>query len=71
MPYRSSNVNAANSVDAQVIWESQMSLGALTGQADYIKHAAGWLEGGLSASFEKLVMDADMIQGVPRPAQRR
>lgn len=63
VPYRSSNVNAANSVDAQAIWESQMSLwGALTGQADYIKHAAGWLEGGLSASFEKFVMDADMIQ---------
>jgi trimethylamine--corrinoid protein Co-methyltransferase len=27
-----------------------------------IKHAAGWLEGGLCASFEKMVMDAEMLQ---------
>ncbi len=49
--------------DAQAALETQMSLwGTMTGGADMVMHAAGWMEGGLSASFEKMVMDADMIQ---------
>jgi trimethylamine--corrinoid protein Co-methyltransferase len=35
---------------------------AITGGANIIVHAAGWLEGGLTASFEKLVVDAEMLQ---------
>lgn len=63
VPFRSSNVTAANSVDAQAAYESSMSLwGAMTGQANLIKHAAGWMHGGLTASFEKLVIDAEMLQ---------
>jgi trimethylamine--corrinoid protein Co-methyltransferase len=27
-------------------------------------HAAGWLEGGLCASFEKMVIDAEILQGL-------
>ena len=63
VPYRSSGVCAANTPDAQAALETQMSLWAtMTGGADMVLHAAGWMEGGLSACFEKLVMDADMIQ---------
>ncbi|GAB4366137.1 MAG: trimethylamine methyltransferase family protein [Kiloniellaceae bacterium] len=63
VPYRSSNANAANCVDAQAAYESQMSIwGALMGQANFIMHGAGWLEGGLCASFEKFVLDAEMLQ---------
>ena len=63
IPFRSSNTNASNCVDAQAAWESQMSLwGAVMGQAQVIKHAAGWLEGGLCASFEKFIIDIDMLQ---------
>ena len=63
IPFRSSNTNASNCVDAQAAWESQMSLwGAVMGQAHIIKHAAGWLEGGLCASFEKFIIDIDMLQ---------
>ena len=29
--------------------------------ANYVLHAAGWLEGGLCTGFEKLVMDADRL----------
>ena len=29
-----------------------------------IYHAAGWLEGGLTASFEKLVLDIEIIQNM-------
>jgi trimethylamine--corrinoid protein Co-methyltransferase len=63
VPFRSSNVTTANEADAQAAYESQMALwGAVTGQAHLILHAAGWLGGGLTASFEKLIIDAEMLQ---------
>ena len=63
VPYRSSNANAANCVDAQAAYESQMSIwGAVMGHANLVMHGAGWLEGGLCASFEKMVLDAEMLQ---------
>ncbi len=62
LPYRSSNVNAANAVDAQAGYESVFSLwGAIMGGANLVFHGAGWLEGGLRASFEKMVLDADLL----------
>jgi trimethylamine--corrinoid protein Co-methyltransferase len=65
LPYRSSNTNAANTVDAQAAYESVLSLWAVVmGHANLVKHAAGWMEGGLCASFEKLVLDADLLQMV-------
>src|SRR3546814_15543204 len=63
VPYRSSNANAANCVDVQAAYESQMSLwGAVMGQSNFIMHGAGWLEGVLCASFEKFVLDVEMLQ---------
>jgi trimethylamine--corrinoid protein Co-methyltransferase len=63
LPYRSSNASASNVVDAQAAYESQMSLwGAIMGGANIVYHAAGWMEGGLTASFEKFVLDAEMLQ---------
>jgi trimethylamine---corrinoid protein Co-methyltransferase len=65
IPYRTSNVNAANSVDAQAAYESVMSLWALVaGGGNFIMHSAGWLEGGLTASFEKFILDCDLLQMV-------
>ena len=62
IPYRSSNVNAGNALDAQSAYESVFSLwGAITGGANLVKHAAGWMEGGLVASYEKMVLDADLL----------
>jgi trimethylamine--corrinoid protein Co-methyltransferase len=62
VPFRSSNVTAANEIDAQAAYESQMSLwGSLMGGAHLINHAAGWMHGGLTASFEKLILDAEML----------
>lgn len=62
VPYRSSNVNAANAVDAQAGYESAFSLwGAIMGGANIVYHGAGWLEGGLRASFEKMVLDVDLL----------
>jgi trimethylamine--corrinoid protein Co-methyltransferase len=65
VPYRSSNVTASNIVDVQASYESMMSLwGAIMGGVNLIEHAAGWMEGGLTASFEKLVLDAELLQGM-------
>lgn len=65
LPYRSSGGNAANAPDAQSIYETTFALwGAKLGQADIVMHAAGWLEGGLSASPEKLIVDAEILQGI-------
>jgi trimethylamine--corrinoid protein Co-methyltransferase len=67
VPYRSSNANASNTPDAQATYESAMSLwGAITGGANLVLHAAGWLEGGLCASYEKYVIDAEMLQIMAR-----
>ena len=63
IPYRTSNVNASNCVDAQAAWESGMSLwSAVMSHGNMIKHSGGWLEGGLCASFEKLIVDMEMVQ---------
>ena len=63
LPYRTSNASASNVVDAQGAYETEMSLwGAILGHGNLIYHAAGWQEGGLTASFEKLVLDVEMLQ---------
>ena len=65
VPYRSSNVNASNSVDAQSAYESVIALwGAVMGGVNLLLHGAGWLEGGLLASYEKMVIDADLLNMV-------
>jgi trimethylamine--corrinoid protein Co-methyltransferase len=63
LPWRSSNATAANVPDAQSVYESQMSLwGALFGGCNFILHAAGWLESGLTTSYEKFILDIEMLQ---------
>jgi trimethylamine--corrinoid protein Co-methyltransferase len=63
LPWRSSNATASNVPDAQSAYESQMSLwGALFGGCNFILHAAGWLESGLTASYEKFILDIEMLQ---------
>lgn len=63
VPWRCSSATASNAPDAQAAYESQMSLwGALLGGCHFILHAAGWLEGGLTASYEKFILDVEMLQ---------
>jgi trimethylamine--corrinoid protein Co-methyltransferase len=62
VPYRSSNTCAANAVDAQAAYESMFSIwGAIGGGTNFMMHGAGWMEGGLHAGFEKMVIDADLL----------
>lgn len=64
VPVRTSAVNASPAPDAQATWETGFSLwAAIMSHSHLINHAAGWLEGGLSASLEKIVMDAEVLRG--------
>ncbi|WP_256750144.1 trimethylamine methyltransferase family protein [Mesorhizobium sp. Mes31] len=65
LPYRTSNANASNVVDLQAAYETEMATwGAVLGGANLIYHAVGWLEGGLTASYEKLVLDVEILQNM-------
>lgn len=65
IPYRSSNVSAANALDAQAAYESVFALwGAIQGGVNLLMHGAGWMEGGLHASLPKFILDADLLQMV-------
>lgn len=65
VPYRTSNTCAANTLDAQSAYESMMSLWAvIQGGGNFVMHSAGWMEGGLTASYEKFILDVDMLQMV-------
>ncbi|MEJ6401815.1 trimethylamine methyltransferase family protein [Yoonia sp. 2307UL14-13] len=63
LPYRSAGSFCGSKLpDAQAAYETANSLqmGLLSG-VNFMLHACGWLEGGLVASFEKFVMDADQL----------
>jgi len=63
IPYRSSAVCASPAPDAQAAWETGFSLWAsIMSHSHLINHAAGWLEGGLAASFEKVILDAEVLR---------
>jgi trimethylamine--corrinoid protein Co-methyltransferase len=63
LPWRCSSATASNVPDEQSVYESQMSLwGALMGGANFILHAAGWLESGLTCNYEKFILDIEMLQ---------
>jgi trimethylamine---corrinoid protein Co-methyltransferase len=63
VPWRSSGVNTSNTPDAQSAYETMFNtFGALAGGANMIIHSAGWLESGLSASYEKFILDIEMLQ---------
>ena len=63
LPWRSSNATASNVVDAQAAYESEMAVwGAVMGGVNLLYQGAGWLEGGLTASYEKLIVDAEILQ---------
>lgn len=63
LPWRGSAATGANAPDQQSIWEFLFSAwGAVLGGTNMLIHAAGWLEGGLTASYEKFVMDVEMLE---------
>lgn len=64
IPVRTSAVNASPVVDAQATYETAFSLWAgIMSHSHLINHAAGWLEGGLASSYEKIIVDAELLRG--------
>lgn len=62
LPWRSAAGSASNINDVQAANENQMGLwGCLMAGATVIIHSAGWLEGGLSVSYEKIITDAEVL----------
>jgi trimethylamine--corrinoid protein Co-methyltransferase len=70
MPYRGGGALASgNCVDAQAASEATTSLWATyLSSSDLVLHAAGWLEGGLTASFEKFALDVELLTQFERTA---
>ncbi len=65
LPYRTTPGSASNAADAQGAYETMMALwGAVLGHGNLVYHAAGWQEGGLTASLEKFIIDVEMIQHI-------
>lgn len=62
MPLRcAGNFSTSKLPDGQAMQQSMMSMmSAIQGGANYILHSAGFLDGLLSMSYEKFVMDCDM-----------
>lgn len=63
LPWRSGGGSASNISDAQAAHETQFALwGSVLAGATLCIHAAGWMEGGLSVSYEKLITDIEALQ---------
>jgi trimethylamine--corrinoid protein Co-methyltransferase len=63
VPFRSGGALCASKVpDAQAAYESANTLQAtVLGGVNFVLHAAGWLEGGLTIGYEKFVLDDDQL----------
>lgn len=56
------SLTASKIEDAQAAYESADSMhSTVLAGANFVLHAAGWMEGGLCTGFEKLIMDADRL----------
>jgi len=71
LPCRSGgSLCSSKAADAQAAYESANTLlPSLLAGVNLVTHAAGWLEGGLVASYEKFVMDADQCAMMQMLAQ--
>jgi trimethylamine--corrinoid protein Co-methyltransferase len=63
LPFRGGGgLCSSNAVDAQAAAESSFMLWAtMLAGTDVVLHAAGWLEGGLTASLEKFALDVELL----------
>ena len=63
LPWRGSAATASNVADEQSVYEYLMSAwGSILGGVNMMVHAAGWLEGGLTGSMEKFILDIEVLQ---------
>jgi trimethylamine--corrinoid protein Co-methyltransferase len=64
LPWRSGGaLNASQTVDAQAGYEALMTMmPTFLAGANFVMHAAGWLEGGLVSCYEKFIMDIELLR---------
>ncbi|WP_315927192.1 trimethylamine methyltransferase family protein [Mesorhizobium sp. SP-1A] len=65
LPWRTSGFHVGSKLnDAQAGYESNMLMhAAILSGANYIWHAAGWLEAGLTCSYSKFAIDCEQLVG--------
>ena len=63
LPYRGSGSLTTSKVsDAQAAYETMWTLWpAVLSHTNFVMHAVGWLEGGLTVSYEKIIIDAESL----------
>ncbi len=63
LPFRSGGMFSSSKIaDAQAAYESmQVMLPSIMAPVNFVLHAAGWLEGGLTAGYEKFVLDCELL----------
>jgi trimethylamine--corrinoid protein Co-methyltransferase len=63
LPFRSGGMFASSKIaDAQAAYESvQVMLPTILARVNFVLHAAGWLEGGLTTGYEKFVLDCELL----------
>jgi len=63
LPYRGSgSLNTSKVADAQAATETAWTLWpAVLAHTNFIMHAVGWLEGGLTVSYEKIMLDLESL----------
>lgn len=63
LPFRSGGMFTSSKIsDAQGAYESVMvMLPTILARVNFVLHAAGWLEGGLTAGYEKFVLDCELL----------
>jgi len=64
LPFRSGGgLNASQTTDAQAAYEALMTmLPTFLAGANFVMHAAGWLEGGLVSCYEKFIVDIELLR---------
>lgn len=63
LPFRGGGMFASSKIpDAQAAYESVMvMLPTIMARTNFVLHAAGWLENGLAAGYEKFVLDCEIL----------
>ncbi|MBI1882284.1 MAG: trimethylamine methyltransferase family protein [Chloroflexi bacterium] len=63
LPYRGSgSLNTSKAPDAQAAYETMWSIWpAVLARTNFVMHAVGWLEGGLTVSYEKFIIDVESL----------
>lgn len=66
LPFRGNgSLTTSKTLDSQSATETQWSLWpSLSGHTDLVMHAAGWIDGGLTVSFDKIAHDLDQLEAL-------